>query len=40
MFLGNERTAAFSNGVVDWPRTYQRAKELMALVGVDEDPPT
>ena len=40
MFLGNERTAAFSNGVVDWPRTYQRAKELMDLVGLDEDPHT
>lgn len=40
MFLGNERTAAYSNGVIDWPRTYQRAKELMDLVGLDEDPHT
>ncbi|MGN0894590.1 MAG: multiple monosaccharide ABC transporter ATP-binding protein [Succinivibrio sp.] len=40
MFLGNERTEAYSKGVVDWPRTYQRAKELMELVGLDEDPHT
>ena len=40
MFLGNERTAAYSNGVIDWPRTFQRAKELMDLVGLDEDPHT
>ena len=40
MFLGNERTSALSNGVVDWPRTYQRAKELLDLVGLDEDPRT
>jgi len=40
MFLGNERTTSMSKGVVDWPRTFQRAKELLELVGLDEDPHT
>lgn len=40
MFLGNERTLKNSNNVMDWPRTYQRARELMDLVGLDEDPRT
>ena len=40
MFLGNERTMAMSKNVIDWPRTYQRAKELLELVGLDEDPHT
>lgn len=40
LFLGNERTASYSKKVVDWPRTYQRAKELLDLVGLHEDPRT
>ncbi len=40
MFLGNERTSSLSKGVLDWPRTFQRAKELLELVGLDEDPHT
>ena len=40
MFLGNERTAAFSDKVMDWPRTFQRARELLDLVGLHEDPRT
>lgn len=40
LFLGNERTVAASKQVVDWPRTYQRAKELLELVGLHEDPRT
>lgn len=40
MFLGNERTQKFSGKVMDWPRTYQRARELLDLVGLDEDPRT
>jgi putative multiple sugar transport system ATP-binding protein len=40
MFLGNERTQKFSSRVMDWPRTYQRARELMELVGLEEDPRT
>lgn len=40
MFLGNERTAAFSGKVMDWPRTFQRARELLDLVGLHEDPRT
>lgn len=40
LFLGNERTASFSNKVVDWPRTFQRARELLDLVGLHEDPRT
>lgn len=40
MFLGNERTASYSNKVVDWPRTAQRARELLDLVGLHEDPRT
>lgn len=40
MFLGNERVSGLNKGVVDWPRTYQRAKDLLDLVGLDEDPHT
>lgn len=40
LFLGNERTTGYSSRVVDWPRTYQRAKELLELVGLHEDPRT
>lgn len=40
LFLGNERTSALSGQVMDWPRTYQRAKELLELVGLHEDPRT
>lgn len=40
LFLGNERTSAVSKQVMDWPRTYQRAKELLELVGLHEDPRT
>ena len=40
MFLGNERVSSMNKGIVDWPRTYQRAKELLDLVGLDEDPHT
>ncbi len=40
MFLGNERTQSFSGKIMDWPRTYQRARELLDLVGLDEDPRT
>ena len=40
MFLGNERTLGASKNIMDWPRTYQRARELMDLVGLDEDPRT
>ena len=35
LFLGNERTSSVSNQVMDWPRTYQRAKELLELVGLN-----
>ncbi len=40
LFLGNERTASFSKQVMDWPRTIQRAQELLDLVGLHEDPRT
>ncbi len=40
IFLGNERTASYSKEVMDWPRTFQRAKELLELVGLHEDPRT
>lgn len=40
MFLGNERTSALSGKVMDWPRTFQRARELLDLVGLHEDPRT
>lgn len=40
LFLGNERTASWSGKVVDWPRTYKRASELLELVGLHEDPRT
>ncbi len=40
IFLGNERTASYSKRVMDWPRTFQRAKELLELVGLHEDPST
>ncbi len=37
IFLGNEQA---TNGVIDWVLTQQRAKELLARVGLDEDPNT
>ncbi|MCA9113406.1 MAG: ATP-binding cassette domain-containing protein, partial [Planctomycetaceae bacterium] len=37
IFLGNEQT---SRGVIDWVATQARAKELLARVGLDEDPNT
>ena len=37
MFLGNE-TARF--GVIDWDRAFARTRELLALVGLDENPET
>lgn len=40
MFLGNERTSKISGKIMDWPRTCQRAGELLDLVGLDEDPRT
>lgn len=40
LFLGNERTVGYSQKVIDWPRTYQRAAELLELVGLHEDPRT
>ncbi len=40
IFLGNERTASFSSKVMDWPRTIQRARELLELVGLHENPNT
>lgn len=40
LFLGNERTTGYSSKVIDWPRTFQRAKELLELVGLNEDPRT
>ena len=33
IFLGNEQA---NNGVVDWNKTYKKAKELMALVGLKD----
>ena len=40
LFLGNEITAGSSKNVVDWSKTYQRAKELLNMVGLHEDPRT
>ena len=37
MFLGNEITRG---GVIDWPRTWARTRELLAKVGLDENPTT
>ncbi len=37
MFLGNE-TSRF--GVIDWDRAFARTRELLALVGLDENPET
>lgn len=37
IFLGNEMTR---NGAIDWVATNNRAKELMARVGLSEDPET
>ena len=37
MFLGNE-TARF--GIIDWDRAFARTRELLALVGLDENPET
>lgn len=40
LFLGNERTMPHMSKVMDWARTYQRAKELLEIVGLHEDPKT
>ncbi|MCL1603805.1 sugar ABC transporter ATP-binding protein [Succinatimonas hippei] len=40
LFLGNEITAGSSKNVVDWSKTYHRAKELLNMVGLHEDPRT
>ena len=37
MFLGNE-TSRF--GIIDWDRAFQRTRELLAMVGLDENPET
>ena len=37
MFLGNEITRG---GVIDWPRTSARTRELLAKVGLNENPTT
>ena len=37
IFLGNEET---KNGVIDWVSTNNRARELLARVGLREDPET
>ena len=37
LFLGNEQSR---RGVIDWLAARQRAKELLARVGLDEDPNT
>jgi len=37
MFLGNERQR---KGIIDWNATYQKAKEHMSVVGLNEDPRT
>jgi putative multiple sugar transport system ATP-binding protein len=37
MFLGNE-TARF--GIIDWDRAFARTRELLALVGLNENPET
>ncbi len=40
MFLGNERTNGHCHAIMDWPRTFQRCKELLEVVGLHEDPRT
>lgn len=35
MFLGNEQQ---DHGVIDWDKTYQKAKKYMRMVGLQEDP--
>jgi putative multiple sugar transport system ATP-binding protein len=37
IFLGNEET---KNGVIDWVKTNNRARDLLARVGLREDPET
>ena len=37
IFLGNERAA---KGIIDWRETHDRAAELLARVGLDENPET
>ena len=37
MFLGNE---VASGGVIDWPQTFRRTRELLAKVGLSEAPTT
>lgn len=37
LFLGNE---VASNGVLNWPEMYQKTRELLTMVGLDEDPTT
>lgn len=37
IFLGNEPTR---NGFIDWPFVYRRTRELLAMVGLREDPLT
>ena len=38
IFLGNEPTNRF--GAIDWVAAKKHARELMARVGLDEDPDT
>ena len=40
MFLGNERTVPYSSKVIDWDWTYNRAEELLQMVGLEENPHT
>ncbi|WP_109463866.1 multiple monosaccharide ABC transporter ATP-binding protein [Albibacillus kandeliae] len=37
IFLGNERA---TGGIIDWRETHRRAAELLARVGLDENPET
>jgi putative multiple sugar transport system ATP-binding protein len=37
LFLGNE---VATNGVLNWPEMYQKTRELLAKVGLEEDPTT
>ena len=37
IFLGNE-TSRF--GIIDWDRAFARTRELLAMVGLDENPET
>jgi len=37
IFMGNEQS---KNGVINWPLTYQKTKELLDKVGLDESPHT